>query len=272
MRLDTEKLLNLMTSLFQRGLALDVIDISGKRDNPDITQDEKLLYDAAEASLNRVDLDELYDNAKALLIPEKYPEFYKYLCDRKLELEENSHDERTPEDTPETEIEDAETEAEVPEEVLSTKDKVLREIVGGHHTGDESDSEKYVKKDEFRDMLTEEYNQMMKNAPEVDGDKEDGRYIEDSYQQTGQSEVSEDNKSNQADFVFTRKKETKNDDSNLVFGDEHIVRGSNYHNRHDDERKRQKLFYAMAPKLKKKMNQKYQQKLKQKTGTARKNF
>lgn len=91
--------------------------------------------------MNRVDLDELYDNAKALLIPEKYPEFYKYLCDRKLELEENSHDERTPEDTPETEIEDAETEAEVPEEVLSTKDKVLREIVGGHHTGDERDSE-----------------------------------------------------------------------------------------------------------------------------------
>lgn len=272
MRLDTEKLLNLMTSLFQRGLALDVIDISGKRDNPDITQDEKLLYDAAEASLNRVDLDELYDNAKALLIPEKYPEFYKYLCDRKLELEENSHDERTPEDTPETEIEDAETEAEVPEEVLSTKDKVLREIVGGHHTGDERDSEKYVKKDEFRDMLTEEYNQMMKNAPEVDGDKEDGRYIEDSYQQTGQSEVSEDNKSNQADFVFTRKKETKNDDSNLVFGDEHIVRGSNYHNRHDDERKKTEAVLRHGSKIEKKDESKISTETQTKDGDSKEKF
>lgn len=272
MRLDTEKLLNLMTSLFQRGLALDVIDISGKRDNPDITQDEKLLYDAAEASLNRVDLDELYDNAKALLIPEKYPEFYKYLCDRKLELEENSHDERTPEDTPETEIEDAETEAEVPEEVLSTKDKVLREIVGGHHTGDERDSEKYVEKDEYRDMLTEEYNQMMKNASGVDGDKEDGKYIEDSYQQTGQCEVSEENKSNQADFVFTRKKETKNDDSNLVFGDEHIVRGSNYHNRHDDERKKTEAVLRHGSKIEKKDESKISTETQTKDGDSKEKF
>ena len=224
--MNKEKLLNLMTSLFQNGLALDIIDISGKRNDYNISQENKFLYDAADAAFNRVDIDLLYNNAESLHIPEKYPEFFAYLCDLQIRREEDGRDERNSEDVDDSDIVIDEEPCDNDEKKLSTKDKVLREIAGGHHTGNERDSEKYVKQDEYRMMLTDEY--LSKN--------EKDKYIQDSFQEAGQdlSHSHDDNiQQDNIDITFNHKKE-ESDENNVIFGDEHIVRSENYNSHHNN--------------------------------------
>lgn len=166
--LPKEEYISLLANLFQRGLCLDMIDIDGKQDSPDISDEERISFKAADEALSRVDLDELFDNAEILEIPDKYPEFYEYLRELQLERQEDGHGERTIEDvSADEEVEEGEEEPE-PEEPhgLSTKDQVLKNIVGGEHTGNQRDSEKYRKGDEMRAHLDEERREALSRAAE----------------------------------------------------------------------------------------------------------
>ena len=166
--LPKEEYISLLANLFQRGLCLDMIDIDGKQDSPDISDEERISFKAADEALSRVDLDELFDNAEILEIPDKYPEFYEYLRELQLERQEDGHGERTIEDaSADEEVEEGEEEPG-PEEPqgLSTKDQVLKNIVGGEHTGNQRDSEKYRKGDEMRAHLDEERREALSRAAE----------------------------------------------------------------------------------------------------------
>lgn len=166
--LPKEEYISLLANLFQRGLCLDMIDIDGKQDSPDISDEERISFKAADEALSRVDLDELFDNAEILEIPDKYPEFYEYLRELQLERQEDGHGERTIENvSADEEVEEGEEEPE-PEEPhgLSTKDQVLKNIVGGEHTGNQRDSEKYRKSDEMRARLDEERREALSRAAE----------------------------------------------------------------------------------------------------------
>lgn len=166
--LPKEEYISLLANLFQRGLCLDMIDIDGKQDSPDISDEERINFKAADEALSRVDLDELFDNAEILEIPDKYPEFYEYLRELQLERQEDGHGERTIEDvSADEEVEEGEEEPG-PEEPhgLSTKDQVLKNIVGGEHTGNQRDSEKYRKGDEMRARLDEERREALSRAAE----------------------------------------------------------------------------------------------------------
>lgn len=166
--LPKEEYISLLVNLFQRGLCLDMIDIDGKQDSPDISDEERISFKAADEALSRVDLDELFDNAEILEIPDKYPEFYEYLRELQLERQEDGHGERTIEDvSADEEVEEGEEEPgpEEPHE-LSTKDQVLKNIVGGEHTGNQRDSEKYRKGDEMRARLDEERREALSRAAE----------------------------------------------------------------------------------------------------------
>lgn len=155
--LPKEEYINLLASLFQRGLCLNMVDIDGKQNDLDISDEERFSFMAADEALDRVDLDDLFDNAETLLIPEKYPEFYEYLRELQLERQEDGHGERTIEDTLDEEVEENEEGPDVEEpQSLSTKDQVLKNIVDGEHTGNQRDSEKYRKGDEMRAGLDEE--------------------------------------------------------------------------------------------------------------------
>ena len=166
--LPKEEYISLLANLFQRGLCLDMIDIDGKQDSPDISDEERINFKAADEALSRVDLDELFDNAEILEIPDKYPEFYEYLRELQLERQEDGHGERAIEDvSADEEVEEGEEEPG-PEEPhgLSTKDQVLKNIVGGEHTGNQRDSEKYRKGDEMRARLDEERREALARAAE----------------------------------------------------------------------------------------------------------
>lgn len=166
--LPKEEYISLLANLFQRGLCLDMIDIDGKQDSPDISDEERINFKTADEALSRVDLDELFDNAEILEIPDKYPEFYEYLRELQLERQEDGHGERTIEDvSADEEVEEGEEEPG-PEEPhgLSTKDQVLKNIVGGEHTGNQRDSEKYRKGDEMRARLDEERREALSRAAE----------------------------------------------------------------------------------------------------------
>lgn len=166
--LPKEEYVSLLANLFQRGLCLDMIDIDGKQDSPDISDEERINFKAADEALSRVDLDELFDNAEILEIPDKYPEFYEYLRELQLERQEDGHGERTIEDvSADEEVEEGEEEPG-PEEPqgLSTKDRVLKNIVDGEHTGNQRDSEKYRKGDEMRARLDEERREALSRAAE----------------------------------------------------------------------------------------------------------
>ncbi|WP_146207128.1 phage tail tip lysozyme [Blautia sp. BCRC 81119] len=166
--LPKEEYISLLANLFQRGLCLDMIDIDGKQDSPDISDEERISFKAADEALSRVDLDELFDNAEILEIPDKYPEFYEYLRELQLERQEDGHGERTIEDvSADEEVEEGEEEPG-PEEPqgLSTKDRVLKNIVDGEHTGNQRDSEKYRKGDEMRARLDEERREALSRAAE----------------------------------------------------------------------------------------------------------
>lgn len=162
--LPTDEYISLLSSLFQKGLALDLVDVTGKRDG-EIPPDERYIYDAADLALDRIDLDELFEKADELELKEKYSDFYNYLCSLQLVMEE-----------PELKLEAEENEkGEELEEILEEEQeftdaqKVLRNIVEGEHTGLERDSEVYRKGDEYREKLTEEYREKMIPVLDKDG-------------------------------------------------------------------------------------------------------
>ena len=160
--------IELLANLFQNGMALDLVDVTRARDNIDLPEDERHIYDMADAALDRVDLDKLYENAGDFEIQDKYPEFFDYLQSLQRDRE-NDEPERVREDEAgeaEEEIEE-ELEEGVPES-LSTRDTVVKNIIEGEHTGKESDSRKYVEKDEYRAKLDAEREESIRRALEAD--------------------------------------------------------------------------------------------------------
>lgn len=160
--------IELLANLFQNGMALDLVDVTRARDNVDIPEDERRIYDMADAALDRVDLDKLYENAGDFELQDKYPEFFDYLQGLQRDRE-NDEPERIREDEAgeaEEEIEE-ELEEGIPEP-LSTRDTVVKNIIEGEHTGKESDSRKYVEKDEYRAKLDAEREESIRRALEAD--------------------------------------------------------------------------------------------------------
>lgn len=160
--------IELLANLFQNGMALDLVDVTRARDNIDLPEDERHIYDMADAALDRVDLDKLYENAGDFELQDKYPEFFDYLQSLQRDRE-NDEPERVREDEAgeaEEEIEE-ELEEGIPEP-LSTRDTVVKNIIEGEHTGKESDSRKYVEKDEYREKLDAEREESIRRALEAD--------------------------------------------------------------------------------------------------------
>ena len=160
--------IELLANLFQNGMALDLVDVTRARDNIDLPEDERHIYDMADAALDRVDLDKLYENAGDFELQDKYPEFFDYLQSLQRDRE-NDEPERVRED------EAGEAEEEIEEELeegapepLSTRDTVIKNIVEGEHTGKESDSRKYVEKDEYRAKLDAEREESIRRVLEAD--------------------------------------------------------------------------------------------------------
>ena len=160
--------IELLANLFQNGMALDLVDVTRARDNIDLPEDERHIYDMADAALDRVDLDKLYENAGDFELQDKYPEFFDYLQSLQRDRE-NDEPERVRED------EAGEAEEEIEEELeegapepLSTRDTVIKNIVEGEHTGKKSDSRKYVEKDEYRAKLDAEREESIRRALEAD--------------------------------------------------------------------------------------------------------
>lgn len=160
--------IELLANLFQNGMALDLVDVTRARDNVDLPEDERHIYDMADAALDRVDLDKLYENAGDFELQDKYPEFFDYLQSLQRDRE-NDEPERVREDEAgeaEEEIEE-ELEEGIPEP-LSTRDTVVKNIIEGEHTGKESDSRKYVEKDEYRAKLDAEREESIRKVLEAD--------------------------------------------------------------------------------------------------------
>ena len=160
--------IELLANLFQNGMALDLVDVTRARDNVDLPEDERHIYDMADAALDRVNLDKLYENAGDFELQDKYPEFFDYLQSLQRDRE-NDGPERVREDEAgeaEEEIEE-ELEEGIPEP-LSTRDTVVKNIIEGEHTGKESDSRKYVEKDEYRAKLDAEREESIRRALEAD--------------------------------------------------------------------------------------------------------
>lgn len=160
--------IELLANLFQNGMALDLVDVTRARDNVDLPEDERHIYDMADATLDRVDLDKLYENAGDFELQDKYPEFFDYLQSLQRDRE-NDEPERVREDEAgeaEEEIEE-ELEEGIPEP-LSTRDTVVKNIIEGEHTGKESDSRKYVEKDEYRAKLDAEREESIRRVLEAD--------------------------------------------------------------------------------------------------------
>lgn len=160
--------IELLANLFQNGMALDLVDVTRARDNVDLPEDERHIYDMADAALDRVDLGKLYENAGDFELQDKYPEFFDYLQSLQRDRE-NDEPERVREDEAgeaEEEIEE-ELEEGIPEP-LSTRDTVVKNIIEGEHTGKESDSRKYVEKDEYRAKLDAEREESIRRALEAD--------------------------------------------------------------------------------------------------------
>lgn len=160
--------IELLANLFQNGMALDLVDVTRARDNVDLPEDERHIYDMADAALDRIDLDKLYENAGDFELQDKYPEFFDYLQSLQHDRE-NDEPERVRED------EAGEAEEEIEEELeegapepLSTRDTVVKNIIEGEHTGKESDSRKYVEKDEYRAKLDAEREESIRRGLEAD--------------------------------------------------------------------------------------------------------
>lgn len=162
--LSQNEFIALLAELFSRGQALDMVDVSNEREHGNITDGQKFVYDAADAALDIIDLDKLFDNAEEYELAEKYPDFYEFLREQCLLRDSDGHEERVP-----VEAVADETEEEVSEEIeeepqLSMRDTVTKNLVEGHHTGKDSFNEKSHKADEFRAKLDEERRVAMEDA------------------------------------------------------------------------------------------------------------
>ena len=118
--------IELLANLFQNGMALDLVDVTRARDNIDLPEDERHIYDMADAALDRVDLDKLYENAGDFELQDKYPEFFDYLQSLQRDRE-NDEPERVREDEAgeaEEEIEE-ELEEGIPEPLLLRRPEPL---------------------------------------------------------------------------------------------------------------------------------------------------
>lgn len=195
--------IELLANLFQNGMALDLVDVTRARDNIDLPEDERHIYDMADAALDRVDLDKLYENAGDFELQDKYPEFFDYLQSLQRDRE-NDEPERVREDEAgeaEEEIEE-ELEEGIPEP-LSTRDTVVKNIIEGEHTGKESDSRKYVEKDEYRAKLDAEREESIRRALEADEALNKERELaarEDAAARLREQEFFDKRKAEEADF------------------------------------------------------------------------
>ena len=62
--LSQNEFIALLAELFSRGQALDMVDVSNEREHGNITDGQKFVYDAADAALDIIDLDKLFDMQK----------------------------------------------------------------------------------------------------------------------------------------------------------------------------------------------------------------
>lgn len=195
--------IELLANLFQNGMALDLVDVTRARDNVDLPEDERHIYDMADAALDRVDLDKLYENAGDFELQDKYPEFFDYLQSLQRDRE-NDGPERVREDEAgeaEEEIEE-ELEEGIPEP-LSTRDTVVKNIIEGEHTGKESDSRKYVEKDEYRAKLDAEREESIRRVLEADEALNKERELsarEDAAARLREQELFDKRKAEETDF------------------------------------------------------------------------
>ena len=179
-----EDRVSFLKTLFESGQSLDLLDISGQ-DRSVLAPELQSFYADADTAFQSIDAERLYDKAKSLGIPNKYPSFYEYLENLQKELEEDiasAHEERTltVEQPEEDELETQEQPQEEAED-LSMRDVVTKNLVEGEHTGKKRDSEVYRKGDEFREQLNAERRQANEEARK--------RYQADSYESSGQKQA-----------------------------------------------------------------------------------
>jgi hypothetical protein len=72
-----------------KGLALDCVDVHDRRKDTDLDKTERYIYDCADKALDLIDLDDLYDKAEYLNIDIAYPEFYSFLNEKVMGLDEH---------------------------------------------------------------------------------------------------------------------------------------------------------------------------------------
>ena len=162
--LSQNEFIALLAELFSRGQALDMVDVSNEREHGNITDGQKFVYDAADAALDIIDLDKLFDNAEEYELAEKYPDFYEFLREQCLLRDSDGHEERVPVEAVADETEEDVSEETEEELQLSMRDTVTKNLVEGHHTGKDSFNEKSHKADEFRAKLDEERRVAMEDA------------------------------------------------------------------------------------------------------------
>lgn len=156
------ELVQFFQQAFSKGLALDCVDVHDRRKDPDLDKTERYIYDCADKALDLIDLDDLYDKAEDLNIDIAYPEFYSFLNEKVMGLDEHELSDGSGgllSDSDDEDNDGIEHNEDGDEKELSLGDSVAKGLFGGEHTGQESFNNKYKKSDEYREMLNEEQRQ-----------------------------------------------------------------------------------------------------------------
>lgn len=156
------ELVQFFQQAFSKGLALDCVDVHDRRKDPDLDKAERYTYDCADKALDLIDLDDLYDKAEDLNIDIAYPEFYSFLNEKVMGLDEHELSDGSGgllSDSDDEDNDGIEHDEDGDEKELSLGDSVAKGLFGGEHTGQESFNNKYKKSDEYREMLNEEQRQ-----------------------------------------------------------------------------------------------------------------
>mgnify|MGYP004464758517 CR=1 FL=1 len=156
------ELVQFFQQAFSKGIALDCVDVHDRRKDPDLDKTERYIYDCADKALDLIDLDDLYDKAEDLNIDITYPEFYSFLNEKIMGLNEHELSDGSGGLLSDSDDEDGdgiEQDEDGDEKELSLGDSVAKGLFGGEHTGQESFNNKYKKSDEYREMLNEEQRQ-----------------------------------------------------------------------------------------------------------------
>lgn len=156
------ELVQFFQQAFSKGLALDCVDVHDRRKDPDLDKTERYIYDCADKALDLIDLDDLYDKAEDLNIDIAYPEFYSFLNEKVMGLDEHELSDGNGgllSDSDDEDNDGIEHDEDGDEKELSLGDSVAKGLFGGEHTGQESFNNKYKKSDEYREMLNEEQRQ-----------------------------------------------------------------------------------------------------------------